>query len=67
MTEINKCYNSFLLLIQIRLSEETVSQSCGGTLIDESDAINSGDIGGIEVSLSLGVRGIIRNGDDDLF
>ena len=67
MAKINECNNSGSFGVQIILPEETVSQSCGGTLIDEPDAINSGDIGGIEVSLSLGVRGIIRNGDDDLF
>jgi hypothetical protein len=67
VTEINKRHNSFLLFVQISLSEETVSKSGCGTLVDKSIAVNSSDIGGIEVSRSLSVRGIIRDRDDNLF
>ena len=67
MAEIHKDNISGILWWQITLSEEAVSETNCGALINKSSALEMSDIACIEYSLSLHIRIIGWYRDDDIF
>lgn len=67
MTEIDEGHSSWLILIKICLSEETVGEGASSGFIDESDTIDASNLTCIKISLSFAVACIGRYRNDDIF
>ena len=66
VAQIHKRHNPLLLFRQVILPEESVVVAYGRAFVDDAEALESGDVSGVNQRLSLGVRGVGRDGHDDV-
>ena len=66
MTKVDESNNPLLLLRQVALPEEAVVVADGRALVDNSEALESGDFSGVDEGLPFRIRRVGGNGQHDV-
>jgi hypothetical protein len=66
VAQVNKGDNSLLDGVEVFFTEEAVVESDGGTLVNDSKALETSDLSGVEEGLALNVGAVGGNGEDNV-